>query len=77
MTFEPMAGTVRSPHHVFLARGAELVGDPNEVNEGTFQWVPLVEVGRLIDEGQVGNSGALVGLLHLLAPSGRRGSATR
>ena len=77
VTFEPMAGTVRSPHHVFLARGAELVGDPTEVNEGTFQWVPLAEVGQIIDKGQVGNSGALVGLLHLLALSGRRGSATR
>lgn len=77
VTFEPMAGTVRSPHHVFLARGAELVGDPSEVNEGTFEWVPLAEVGRLIDQGQVGNSGALVGLLHLLALSGSRGPATR
>jgi 8-oxo-dGDP phosphatase len=71
VTFEPMAGTVRSPHHVFLARGAELVGDPTEVNEGTFRWVPLVEVPKLIESGQVGNSGALVGLLHLLALDGR------
>lgn len=70
VTFEPMAGTVRSAHHVFLARGAERVADPTELNEGTFRWVPLADVPDLIATGKVGNSGALVGLLHVLALSG-------
>lgn len=70
VTFEPMAGTVRSAHHVFLARGAERVADPTELNEGTFRWVPLADVPGLIAAGKVGNSGALVGLLHVLALSG-------
>ncbi len=70
VTFEPMAGTVRSAHHVFLACGAERVADPTELNEGTFRWVPLADVPGLIAAGQVGNSGALVGLLHVLALSG-------
>jgi 8-oxo-dGDP phosphatase len=70
-TFEPMAGTVRSAHHVFLARGAVYVGDPAERNEGIFEWVPLADVPVMIRQGQVGNSGALVGLLHVLALSGR------
>lgn len=75
--FEPMAGTVRSAHHVFLARGAERVGDAEELNEGTFVWVPLKDVADLIRRGEVGNSGALVGLLHVLALSGPDASATR
>lgn len=70
VTFEPMAGTVRSAHHVFLARGAERVADPTELNEGTFRWVPLADVSSLIADGKIGNSGALVGLLHVLALSG-------
>jgi len=70
VTFEPMAGTVRSAHHVFLARGAERVADPTELNEGTFRWLPLADVPGLIAAGHVGNSGALVGLLHVLALSG-------
>ncbi|ANY06389.1 NUDIX hydrolase [Pseudonocardia sp. HH130630-07] len=70
VTFEPMAGTVRSAHHVFLARGAERTAEPTERNEGTFRWVPLAEVPGLIAAGEVGNSGALVGLLHVLALSG-------
>lgn len=77
VTFEPMAGTVRSAHHVFLARGAEWVGEAEELNEGTFEWVPLKDVADLIRRGEVGNSGALVGLLHVLALSGPDVPTTR
>lgn len=75
VTFEPMVGTVRSPHHVFLARGAERVGEATEVNEGKFEWLALADVPRLISEGAICNSGSLVGLLHVLALSGRTGAS--
>jgi 8-oxo-dGTP pyrophosphatase MutT (NUDIX family) len=65
--FEPMVGMLRSRHHVFIAEGAELVADPVEADEGTFDWVPLADVPKLIESGKVINSGTLVGLLHLLA----------
>lgn len=70
VTFEPMIGMVRNAHHVFLARGAEWVGDPTELNEGRFEWVPLADVPDLIARGRIVNSGSLVGLLHVLALSG-------
>lgn len=70
VTFEPMVGTVRSAHHVFLARGAELIADPTELNEGKFEWLPLADVPDLIATGKIVNSGSLVGLLHVLALSG-------
>lgn len=70
VTFEPMIGMVRNAHHVFLARGAELVADPTELNEGKFQWLPLRDVPDLIRTGKIVNSGSLVGLLHLLALGG-------
>jgi len=66
-TFEPMIGMVSSPHHVFLARGAEHVGEPTELNEGTYEWVPVRKIPTLIASGKVRNSGTLVGLLHYLA----------
>jgi len=65
--FEPMVGILRSRHHVFIAEGAELVGEPSEVDEGTFEWVRLSDIPTLITTGKVLNSGTLVGLLHLLA----------
>lgn len=70
VTFEPMIGMVRNAHHVFLARGAERVGEATELNEGTFEWVALADVPELIAEGRIANSGSLVGLLHVLALSG-------
>lgn len=70
VTFEPMIGMVRNPHHVYLARGAEKVGDATELNEGTFEWVALADVPALIGKGRIVNSGSLVGLLHVLALSG-------
>lgn len=36
VTFEPMVGTVRSAHHVYLSRGAQRVTAPSEINEGDF-----------------------------------------
>lgn len=70
VTFEPMVGTVRSAHHVFLARGAERIAAPTELNEGKFEWLPLAAVPDLIATGKIVNSGSLVGLLHVLALSG-------
>ena len=67
ITFEPAVGMLRNPHHVFLARGAELIADPTEVDEGQFEWVPLDKVRSLIQDGKIANSGTLVGLLHVLA----------
>jgi 8-oxo-dGTP pyrophosphatase MutT (NUDIX family) len=72
-TFEPMIGTVRSPHHVFIGRGIELVADPTEFDEGVYEWVPLAKTQELISAGQVQSSGTLIALLHL---SSARGAAS-
>jgi 8-oxo-dGTP pyrophosphatase MutT (NUDIX family) len=69
-TFEPMIGMVTSRHHVFLAKEMTRVGEPTELNEGRFQWVPLSEIPDLITKGDIRNSGTLVGLLHYLALGG-------
>ncbi|WP_239124578.1 NUDIX domain-containing protein [Rhizocola hellebori] len=71
VTFEPMIGMVKNPHHVFLGRGAEQVAEPTETTEmERMRWVPLADVPGLIRSGQVSNSGSLVALLHVLALSG-------
>jgi 8-oxo-dGTP pyrophosphatase MutT (NUDIX family) len=71
VTFEPMIGMVKCPHHVYLGRGAELVGEPTEKTEmERMQWIPLAMVPDLIRRGEVRNSGSLVALLHVLALSG-------
>ena len=70
VTFEPMIGMVSSPHHLFLARGAEWLTEPTELDEGKFTWVALSDIPAIIKAGKISNSGTLVGLLHLLAFDG-------
>ncbi len=70
VTFEPMIGMASTPHHVFLSRGAERIGDPTEKTGMRMEWVPLSQVPKLIAQGLVSNSGTLVALLNVLAISG-------
>jgi 8-oxo-dGDP phosphatase len=70
VTFEPMIGMVTSPHHVFIAHGVEKISEPTERNEGRFEWVSADRVSNLIRNGDVCNSGTMVGLLYWLALRG-------
>lgn len=66
--FQPMPGMVDTPHEVYLARGAEQVGEPTDAEEAAIiRWVPLDVVPGLIRDGLVLGSGSLVALLHALA----------
>ncbi len=68
ITFQPMAGMVDSPHEVFLAEGADYVGEPTDSEEaGRVEWVPLSEIPKLIQSQGIAGSGSLVGLLYVLA----------
>jgi 8-oxo-dGTP pyrophosphatase MutT (NUDIX family) len=68
VTYEPIIGMVRSPHHVYVAHGAERIGEPTETTEmQRMEWIPLDDVMALISEGKILNSGTLVGVLHILA----------
>lgn len=66
VTYEPEVGTVRSPRFVYQADGVDRVADPTEHDEGSFRWVRLGTVPELITRGQVGSSGALIGLLMIM-----------
>ena len=67
-TFQPMVGMVDSEHFVFAGRDPEKISGPTETAEvEQMEWVPLADVPRLIDSGEIWNSGSLVGLLRLLA----------
>lgn len=67
VTFEPMIGTVTSPHHVYVAHGVEYVAPPTEVNEAQrTAWIPLERIPEIISRGEISNSGALVALFYLL-----------
>ena len=67
LTFQPMPGMVDTPHALFVARGAEKVGEPSDAEEAAVvDWIPMTRVPELIDRGEVLGSGSLVALLYLL-----------
>lgn len=68
LTFQPMVGMVDTPHELYVAHGAEHIGEPTDEEEaGRVEWIPLEEVRGMIERGEVAGSGSLVGLLHVLA----------
>ncbi|MFC5801644.1 NUDIX domain-containing protein [Streptomyces formicae] len=72
VTYQPMVGMVDSPHEIFVARGAQHVGDPTDIEEaGHVAWVPLSDIPGLMARGELMGSGTLVALLHVLASRGR------
>ena len=78
VTFEPMIGMLNCPHHVFLGRGAERVGDATETNEmARMEWVPLTDLPALVANSEIKNSGTLIAVLHVLALSGPTGPIAR
>jgi 8-oxo-dGTP pyrophosphatase MutT (NUDIX family) len=66
LMFEPAVGMLRNRNHLFVAHGVQPEGDPTEMDEGRFEWVPYRDVLGLIDQGKVTSSGALIGLLRCL-----------
>ncbi|WP_416972417.1 NUDIX domain-containing protein [Streptomyces sp. 4F14] len=74
VTYQPMVGMVDSPHEIFVAYGAEKVGEPTDLEEaGHIEWVPLADILGLMARGELLGSGTLVALLHILATRGKQG----
>ncbi|MGW2467750.1 NUDIX domain-containing protein [Streptomyces bauhiniae] len=75
VTYQPMVGMVDSPHEIFVAHGAEKMGEPTDLEEaGHIEWVSLSDVPGLMARGELLGSGTLVALLHILASRNRPGS---
>jgi 8-oxo-dGTP pyrophosphatase MutT (NUDIX family) len=71
--FTPMSGVADKVFHLFLAQGAEHVGDPVDVHESDrVEWVPVSEVRELIQRGEMPDGLSLVAVLWLLAFGGAR-----
>src|SRR5262245_13040634 len=65
--YHPLAGAVEQRFHVFLARGAEHVGDPLDTFEAErVEWVPVARVRELVRAGEVSDGYSLTGLLWAL-----------
>ena len=68
VTFQPLVGSVEQENLIYLAHGAEHVGDPEDINEAEqVAWVPLASVPDRIARGEIVGAGSMIGLLRVLA----------
>ncbi len=68
ISFQPLVGSVDQDNLVYLAHGADRVGDPPDINEAErLEWVRLGSIRERIANGEIVGSASLVGLLWLLA----------
>jgi len=73
LAMQPSVGTTDAESLLFVANGAEYVGEPADINEAErVQWIPLRSVRDLIQQGEIIGASSQVGLLHLLAFPPRR-----
>ena len=65
-TYHPVPGTVEQTFHLFVADGAEHVGEPDEDEVERVEWLPVDEVRRLLRDGSVSDGLSLVALYRAL-----------
>jgi 8-oxo-dGTP pyrophosphatase MutT (NUDIX family) len=73
LTFQPVVGSADCPQDLYIAYGAERVGEPDVNESEAVRWVPLDEIPPMIARGEIVGSGTIIGVQHALAPG--RGSA--
>lgn len=68
LEFQPAIGIADTPHELFTAVGAELIGEPTDITEADeVAWVPVKDVLGMVSDGRIRDGATLVAVLHLLA----------
>lgn len=67
-SMQPSVGTTDAENLIYVARGAEYVGEPTDINEAQkVEWIELASVHDRIERGEIVGAASQVGLLHVLA----------
>jgi 8-oxo-dGTP pyrophosphatase MutT (NUDIX family) len=68
VSLQPSVGTTDAENLLFVAHGAEYIGEPEDINEAErVAWIPLDSVRGRIEKGEIVGAASQVGLLHVLA----------
>ena len=65
--YHPVPGTLDQTFHLFVAEGAERVGQPDEDEVESVEWKPVDEVRALMRDGSITDGLSLVALYRALA----------
>jgi 8-oxo-dGTP pyrophosphatase MutT (NUDIX family) len=66
MSCQPLIGNADYPQDLYLARGAERVGEPEADEAAEVRWVPLTDTSAMIASGEILGAITVVGIQHAL-----------
>ncbi len=67
MTIQPMVGTADAANLIYVADGAEYVGDPEDINEAErVAWIDVDRVPDLVRSGEIVGAATVAGVLGAL-----------
>ncbi len=66
LTCQPIIGNADYPQDLFLARGAELAGEPEGDEAAEIRWVPLADTPAMIASGEILGAITVIGVQHAL-----------
>ncbi|MFF5174009.1 NUDIX hydrolase [Micromonospora sp. NPDC000089] len=72
LSFQPWVATADAENLLFLAREAEYIGAPTDVNEAErVAWIPLEEARELVSRGEIVGAGTVIAVSELVARKAR------
>ena len=66
MSSQPVIGNADYPQDLYLAHGAELVGEPEVDETAEVRWVPIDEMPQMIVRGDILGAITIIGVQHAL-----------
>jgi 8-oxo-dGTP pyrophosphatase MutT (NUDIX family) len=76
LTFQPAIGSADAPQDVYVARGADLVGEPEIDEAEAVRWVPIDEAQEMIRRGEILGAATVIGVMHAVAERAGRSGRT-
>ena len=69
LSCQPLIGNADYPQDLYLARGADLVGEPDADETAEVRWVPLEETPEMIARADILGAITIIGVQHALLRS--------
>jgi len=66
LSFQPMIGNADFPQDLYLARGADLVREPETDEAAEVGWIPLDDAAAMIADGRIAGAATVIGVQHAL-----------
>jgi 8-oxo-dGTP pyrophosphatase MutT (NUDIX family) len=67
LTFQPAIGSADAPQDLYVAHGADLVGEPDTDEAEAVRWVGLDEAQAMIAQGEIVGAATVIGVMHAVA----------